>query len=122
MVSRDHLQALPGGRRVSASEEETSLEHPMLAYNAQMWDLASPHYKLDQAIIATIEFWGEEYVATIPDLNVYGSGTSPALALHSLKGAIIDFLEVFRESDPEQTGDPLGRILATLRALVREVA
>ena len=94
----------------------------MFVYNAQIWDLASPRYRLDQAIIAVIEVWGEEYVATIPDLNVYGSGTSPALALHSLKGAIVDFFEVFRESDPEQTGDPLGRVLATIRALVREVA
>lgn len=79
-------------------------ERASSVYNAELYDLGSPGFRLRRPILVTIEEWPEEVVASLPNYDLYASASSDALALSKLKEEILTTYEELRELGEDQLG------------------
>jgi len=95
-------------------------ERPV-AYNAQIHCLGDPRYSLRQPLLVTIEDYGEDVVASIPEFDLYASGVSHSLGLMGLKAEIVSTYERFTELGPEKLGALPLQCLRAMRQVIEEV-
>jgi len=69
--------------KTSRSDEE-----PRRTWVATVADLGEPGIFLRAPLIVTLEDWGEEIVASYPEVEAFGSGTTEADAINALKDEI----------------------------------
>lgn len=106
---------------LKVEEQQTHLTHEIddltTIYNATIYDLNTPKYKLSTSVQVVIVEQSDETVAKLPELNLYAVGDSPTEAIYELKQEIIDLYE-----DLTQTDNKLGPLpeswLRTLRTLI----
>lgn len=89
-------------------------------YNAELYDLGDPNYKLSAPIIIVVEEYPEEdsFIARFPPVDVFGEGETDYEALEDLKNTILDLFEELSDSDPNELGDTLKSHLNTLRLII----
>jgi hypothetical protein len=85
---------------------ERSGEVPNRTWVATVADLGSPGILLRTPLIVTMEDYGEEIVASYPEVEAFGSGPTEADAINVLKDEIASlFTELAGEAD-----DKLGKL------------
>jgi hypothetical protein len=90
-------------------------------YNAEIRDLNSDKYRLNQPILITIERYSDgEYVATYPELETYGAAENESIAVLDLKKGIISLYEALENPHVELGDIPKGW-LRILRGLIDKI-
>lgn len=67
---------------------ERSGEEPRRTWVATIADLGEPGILLRTPLIVTLEDWGEEIVASYPEVEAFGSGSTEADAINALKDEV----------------------------------
>lgn len=67
-------------------------------------DLSSASYKITAPLPAYMEIYDEEVIVQLIDVEVHGSGTTPAEAVQDLKYQVIKLYEDLQASKPEELG------------------
>ena len=80
------------------------LEERPLIYNAKINELLAKKYSLSRPLDIVIEKYNNEYVAKIPEIEIFGSGTTESESIINLKREIIDLYEDLVTSDESELG------------------
>lgn len=91
-------------------------------WNTYLVDLGEPGYTLRQPLPILIREYVEtgEVKAGSVELEVFGTGSTPAAAIMELKQAILDLYDELAECDPDTLGDlPLGWLRILQRFIER---
>ncbi len=82
---------------------ERLADHPVVK-PITLYDLNTIDYSLMRPINAILELHDDEIIASFPEIEVFGSGTTESEAISSLKLQILDIFEELRDSDPKELG------------------
>ncbi len=82
------------------------MERP-LKYNSQIRDLGDETYKLTESILITIEeYLGDDTViASFPEVEAFGEGTTETEAILNLKLSILDLYSELKETPVDELGN-----------------
>ena len=90
-------------------------------YNAQIRDLDDDHYKLTEPVLALIENYpGDTVIASFPEIEAFGEGSTESEAVLNLKHAILDLYDELSADPPESLGELPKAWLRVLQRLIRE--
>ena len=100
-------------QRLTALEEKVDslcelINSRPITYNTHLIDLNDPRLQLRCPLAVVIESYTDEVIATIPEFNLYASGSSDAVALAKLKLEVVSSYVRLIELGSEQLG-PLAR-------------
>jgi hypothetical protein len=101
----------------------TAIDSQPNSWSLSMMDLGDPDYRLIQHLPVLIQEYdhGDEVIAKCPELELFGEGNTPAQALRSLKGAILDLYDELVECAVDTLGEAPKSWLRILRqVIVRE--
>lgn len=92
-----------------------------IKFNTQIRDLGDERLKLTEPILITIEeFPGEEeIIASFPEVEVFGEGTTEAEAILNLKWAILDLYQDLLDTAPEELGSLPRSWLKILQQIIK---
>jgi len=89
-------------------------------YNAQIRDLGEDAFKLMEPIMVVIEEYPNEdsYIASYPELEVFGEGSTESEAIMNLKLAILDLYDDLLSTQSGELGDLPKNWLHILKQLI----
>jgi hypothetical protein len=91
-------------------------------YNAQIRDLDDDHYELTEPVLALIEEYpGDTFIASLPEIEAFGEGSTESEAVLNLKHAILDLYDELSADPPESLGELPKAWLRVLQKLIREI-
>jgi hypothetical protein len=96
----DRLQRLEG----AVLELSEALVTRPIACSTSIIDLNSSSYSLNRPIPVLVEEYRDEAVATFPEVEAHGWGTTPAEAINDLKAEVILLYEELTTAGPEELG------------------
>jgi predicted RNase H-like HicB family nuclease len=91
-------------------------------YNSQIRDLGDEGFTLNETLIVSIEEYSNEdtYIASFPEIEVFGEGSTEAEALMNLKCAILDLYDELIDTSPDELGDLPKAWLLILKKIIKE--
>jgi hypothetical protein len=87
-------------------------------YSGQLVDLGDRRYALNCPLLAIIEIYGDEVVASIPEFDLYAAGISDAVALANLKAEIVSTYERLLELGEDNLGPMPRRWLEAMKKVI----
>lgn len=81
-------------------------EHPQ-KYNVQIFDTGDPDYQLTAPILILIESYilNDAYIASFPELEIFGEGVTESEAIINLKYSLLDLYDELHDCDKSELGD-----------------
>jgi hypothetical protein len=86
-----------------AEVSEALLSRPVV-FSTMIVDLNAPQYSVQHPIPVVMEEYREEAVATFPEVEAHGWGTTPAEAINDLKEQVVLLYEELTTADPQELG------------------
>ncbi|MBI5190261.1 MAG: hypothetical protein HZA22_06270 [Nitrospirae bacterium] len=93
---------------------------PMVEYT-QLYDLGSDRFALRAPLNITLEFYEDEVIAKLPEVEVWGAGNTESLAILDFKGQLVSMYEDLVEFEADGTLGKLPRMwLKALKKIIVE--
>lgn len=91
-------------------------------YNSQIRDLGDENYSLVEPVIVSIEEYTNEdtFIASFPEIEVFGEGVTEAEAIMNLKWAILDLYEELSDISTDELGDLPKTWLSVLNKIIKQ--
>jgi len=102
--------------RVSALEQKNR----ETIYTAYIYDLSSHELLLKTPVLIVLERYDDEYIARVPELEVFGSASTESEAIMKLKQEVIDLYDDLKQTTAEDLGPLPSTWKRVLRGLIRE--
>lgn len=83
-------------------------------------DLGDASLRLRSPIVVVLEVHDDEAIASWPEVEAWGSGTTPAEAINALKDELLSLYRELREASEEELGKLPRRWKQALRAIIVE--
>jgi len=94
------------------------LDIPSRTWSISMVSLGHDDLKLRFPLVVGIEDYGSEFVASWPEVEIYGSGQTEADAVNALKDALVQLYKDCLGTDENDFSKTPRRWLMALRAIV----
>ena len=114
--------AVPVADDLPADLSESKIRGRPVVYNVQIRDLDDEHYELAEPLLALVEEYPDDtIIASFPEIEAFGEGSTESEAVLNLKHAILDLYDELDADLPESLGELPKAWLRVLRRLIREI-